>query len=63
MKENKRFAVHFYIVFSDLIKDREQIITMMMEKLSHDKRVEEWGYQLSKGAFRELEWEVDDDAT
>jgi len=44
MTENQRRGVHFYVIFSETVKSAEYIVDMMMEKLSFDKRVEEWGY-------------------
>jgi hypothetical protein len=44
IKEDDRFYIYFYVMFSDKVKTNEQLINMMMNKLSYDCRVEEWGY-------------------
>jgi len=54
-----RIGAHFYIVFSELVKDREQAMEMMIDKLSYDNRVDEWGYETSAEKFRAVGFEVD----
>ena len=51
LKDGEQIHTYIHIVFSDKVKTREQLIEMMMDKLSFDCRVEDWSYVTNLAAI------------